>query len=653
MINPDSEHDISKEKAREFIKKYTYKYRFKMILSTVLSIPEAVVNIFAPLISAKLINIISSGSIALIAGGSFDFLEILKNILLLFFMYSVLLLCQSVVSYMISEISVDFTYRLKKQISEKIGRLHPEYFQNNMQGKILSVATNDTDVLVSSVTSFSSVFLQSILMFFGILFMMIKISWQMSLISFLGTPFGIICTLFILKKTGKYFEDYQESIGTMNSYIEETYSTHCIIRAFNGQTQVLKKFKDMNQRMYDLSWKSSFFSGFISPIMEFMSHLTYICICIVGCYFVAVRYISIGSIFAFLGYSNQIMKPFMTMCSASKMIQQVYVSVGRIFRFLNEKEIRKDPEFPVIIKNKRFEVQENRDLEYNFTENCTLGSVKNLNERKFQNLEVKLKKVRKTESKEAVISGKIEFRNVSFSYVKGKPTIKNFSLTVEPGQKVGIAGATGAGKTTIIKLLTGIYDVEDGEILIDGYNIKDFSRKDIYSLFGIVFQEPWLFSGSIMENIRYGNLKSSDEEVIKAAKLACADSFINALPNGYLTEVNELIDNISHGEKQLLTIARAILAKHKILILDEATASVDTKTEANIQKGLESLTLNKATFIVAHRLSTLRNVDNIVVISEGEIAEQGNHYELMRKKGIYYNMYKVQLKNGFTKTLEY
>lgn len=605
MTKPNSPKNNSVWK-RIFL--YSSKYKLEFILSAILTLPEAVVGIIGPKLSGKLMDTLSEGAASAISGGNMDFARILQILMLLFVIYSLYLVCSCVSGYLVSNASIGLTYEFRKEVSEKIDRLSIKYFDKESYGEVTSKITNDVDALVSSFTQIFSNLISSVLVLFGIIYMMISISWGMTIISFLGTPIGLIFVFLLITSTQKYFRDYRIQLGKMNGYIEEMYEGHSVVKAFSGERAVIQKFDKLNDKMYNTEWKAGFLSSFVSPIMELMSSLTYIILCVMGGHLAMAGFISIGDIFAFLTYSNQFTKPLSAVTGIAGTLQEIFSAAQRIFEFLDEEESPNNTKSTIEILDRKY--------------------IKNISGQEYE------------------IKGEVEFKNLSFAYKNEDFAVKNFSLKVRSGENVAIVGHTGAGKTTIIKLLMGFYPLECGQILIDGHDITDFKKKDLYSLFGTVFQEPWLFNGTIMENIRYGRMCSTPEEVREAAKLACADSFINSLPDGYETVINESSDNISHGEKQLITIARAIIARHRILILDEATASVDTRTEAKIQKGLKNLMHGMTSFVIAHRLSTIRYADTIVVMNKGEIAEQGTHEELMRKKGIYHTMYTLQFKNG-------
>lgn len=575
---------------------YSFKYKVLFIVSSIFSLIGAMVNIFAPRLSGSVLNILSKGSSEGLPGEGINFEAITEKLITLFFMYSLLATVSCISNYLNSLISVDITYRMRDDLSKKINRLPIGYFNKETYGETISRITNDVDILVSSMTNTLSSALSSITILIGVILMMFSISWEMTFISFLDIPLSLIFSSLVLKVSRRYFKRYQKQLGLINGHIEEMYSGHNAVRAYNGERDSIEKFKKLNTQMYNLSWKSEFASGFVSPIMEFVSSFIYISLCVFGGYLATVKGLSIGNIFAFFMYANQFKQPFFSVSRLSFTFQQIAVAAERVFEFMDLEENTSDGENCIKVSN----------------EDNTVG--------------VKIK-------------GNVRFNNVVFGYNSKNIVIKDFSLDVKEGQTIAIVGPVGAGKTTIIKLLNRIYDVNEGSISIDGYNIKDFKRKDLQSLFGVVFQEPWLFRGTILENIKYGKVDSSDEEVKNAAKLACADGFIKRLPYEYDTIINESAKNISQGEKQLLTIARAILADHRILILDEATSSVDTNTEIRIQKALKSLMKGRTSFIIAHRLSTIRNADLIVVVNKGVIEEKGKHKDLLKNKGLYYKMH--------------
>lgn len=582
---------------------YISFYKFNIIMSLGLSLICSVVSIFSPKLSGCIINLLSEGVPSGLMGGGIDFESILRTILILFIMYSSSAIASCLSNYINTNISVNITYRARKEMSEKISRLPLSYFDNVTYGEVISRVTNDIDALASYLTQGISQILSSIALLLGIIYMMFSISWEMSLVSFSTLPVLFIFISIIFKISRKYFHQYQKQLGFINGHIEEIYSGHSVVRAFNGEHTAIKKFEAINNKMYNLEWKSEFISGFISPIMGIVSSLSYIGLCVLGGYLAVVKGLTIGNIFAFISYSNQFMSPLMAVSGISGILQQIAVAAERVFEFMEENENPPDKE------------------------NC---------------IKVIHNKEKNIENSGIYIKGDVEFKNINFNYNKEKTVIKNFSLNVNSGQTVAIVGPTGAGKTTLIKLLTRFYDAQSGYVLIDGYDIKEFKRRDLNSLFGVVFQEPWLFNGTVRENIRYGNVKSCDDNVEKAAKLAYADDFINSLPNGYDTVIDESYDNISYGEKQLITIARAILADHEILILDEATSAIDTMTELKIQKALKSLLKGRTAFVVAHRLSTIRKADLIVFIDNGNIIESGTHDELVKIEGMYYKMYMSQ-----------
>lgn len=587
---------------------YITEYKLKIAISLFFSVIFSLSGVFSPKLSGSVINLLSQGVTWSLSGGGIDFEKIFRIVFYLFLIYTGSAVASCISNYINSNISVKISYKIRKEMSDKISKLPLCYFDNVTYGEILSRVNNDVDALVSSLTQSLTKILSSVIMFVGMIYMMVTISWEMSLIAFLALPAcGVVITL-IFGFSRKCFREYQKKLGLINGHIEESYSAHSLIKVFNGEKLSIKKFQNLNDDMYDLSWKSEFATGFISPIMGMVSSFSYVALCVMGGYLCVTKGLTVGSIFAFLSYSNQFMSPLTSVASIPGIIQQITTATERIFEFLDQSEEPEDGENCVkILKTSEgawwVDPQKNQKLP---------------------------------------LEGKIEFKNIKFGYEQSKTVLSDFSLTVEPGQTVAIVGPTGVGKTTIIKLLTRFYSPTEGEIKIDEVNIQKIKRSDLNSMFGVVFQEPWLFNGSIRDNVRYGCLTATDEDIRNACKLACADNFINSLPSGYDTVIDEWSSNISYGEKQLITIARSILADHKFLILDEATSSVDTLTELRIQKALKTLLKGRTSLVIAHRLSTIKEADRIVVMKEQNICESGTHEELINKKGIYYDMYRSQ-----------
>lgn len=488
-------------------------------------------------------------------------------------------------------ISQKFTYKLRKEMSEKINRMPMSYFDRRTHGEVLSIVTNDVDTLNQSLNQSMTQIITSISTIIGIFFMMLSINVAMTFAVLLVVPISLFLISFIVKKSQKYFKLQQEYLGHVNGKVEETYGGQNIVKLFNAEEKEIKRFNEDNEVLYKSAWKSQFLSGLMQPVMLFVGNLSYVAVAILGGYLTIKGKITVGDIQSFIQYSRNFTQPISQIAQVSNLLQSIAACSERIFEFLDEDEEEQ------IVSNPR--------------------SIEN-------------------------IKGNVTFENIEFGYIPNKIILKGFTTQIKKGEKVAIVGPTGAGKSTIIKLLMRFYDVNSGVILIDGINIKDFNRRELRKLFGMVLQDTWLFNGSIKENIRYGRLDASDEEVIKAAKSAEIDDYIESLPEKYDMVLNEEGTNISQGQKQLLTIARAILADAKILILDEATSSVDTRTELKIQNAMDNLMRGRTSFVIAHRLSTIKNADRILVVKDGNIIEQGNHEELMAANGFYTNLYNSQ-----------
>ncbi len=470
-----------------------------------------------------------------------------------------------------------------------------KYFDNKTHGEVLSRVTNDVDTVSQTLNQSMSQITTSVVTIIGVLIMVLSISWQMTIVALLILPVSMMIIMLVVKKSQKYFKAQQEDLGNINGHVEEIYGGHNIMKAFNREQEAIEEFDKINDKLYSSAWKSQFLSGMMMPIMSFIGNIGYVLVSILGGWLAIKKTIEVGDILSFIQYVRSFTQPISQVAQIANVLQSTAASAERVFEFLEEEEEVKETENPV-----------------------------------------KLQKV----------SGEVQFKNVKFGYNKDKIIINDFSARIKPGQKVAIVGPTGAGKTTMIKLLMRFYDVNKGGIFIDDHNINDFKRADLRKMFGMVLQDTFLFTGSIKENIAYGKLGASDEEIIKAAKSAHVHNFVETLPNGYDMELNEEASNISQGQKQLLTIARAILSDPKILILDEATSSVDTRTELLIQKAMENLMEGRTSFIIAHRLSTIRDADLILVMKDGDIIEQGNHEELLKAKGFYYSLYNSQFENA-------
>ena len=567
-------------------------FKFKFIMVLIFAFLSTVFMIVGPDIMGQATTVLFEGLVAKVQGvGGVDFDRIAKIILSLLAIYFISLVFSYLQGFIMAGISRNLTYQLRRDMHDKVRKLPLEYFDKHNTGDILSLVTNDVDTVDANLTSTLTQLITSVTTLVGIFYMMLRINWQMTLAATLIVPFSFAIVIFIFKKSQGYFQDQQKYIGVLNGHIEEMYSNHVIVKAFNAEEQSVTQFQEANDVLYDSSWKSQFFSGLVQPMMTFIGNVGYVIVSILGGYFASQGIIQVGQIQAFIQYMRNFMNPISQLGNLSTTFQSSLAAAERVFDYLEQDEEEDD-------------VQESLDLDS--------------------------------------IHGNVQFEDVNFGYEEGKTIINDFSADVKEGQTIAIVGPTGAGKTTIVKLLMRFYDVNSGAIKIDGINIKDMKRDDLRSLIGMVLQDTWLYSGPIMENIRYGNLEATDEEVIDAAKQAQADFFIRTLPEGYETELNEETTNISQGQKQLLTIARAILADPKILILDEATSSVDTRTEILIQKALDILMKGRTSFIIAHRLSTIRNADLILVMDKGDIVEKGNHDELLAQNGFYANLYNSQ-----------
>ena len=572
---------------------YLSKFKISIILVIVFAIGSASFSIVGPKILGKATTKIFEGLVSKVSGGNvgIDFNAIGKILTFLLFLYLISALFSFIQGFIMSGISQKVSYNLRKEISAKLDRLPMKYFDTKTHGEILSRITNDIDTLNQSLNQSMTQLITSVTTMIGVLIMMLSISGIMTLVAVLILPISMFVISRIIKKSQKYFRYQQEYLGNVNGQVEETYSGQTIVKAFNREDEVIEEFDKLNDSLYNSAWKSQFLSGIMQPLMMFIGNLGYVMVSILGGWLAIKKTIEVGDIQSFIQYVRNFTQPMTQIAQVANLLQSTAAASERVFEFLEEEE----------------EVQ--------IVENAV--SIDGL-------------------------EGKIDFENVNFGYNPNKTIINDFSVNVKPGQKVAIVGPPGAGKTTIVKLLMRFYDVNSGSILIDGHNIKDFNRSELREMFGMVLQDTWLFSGSIMENIRYGKLNATDEEVIEAAKSAHVHRFIKTLPDGYKMKLNEEASNVSQGQKQLLTIARAILADPKILILDEATSSVDTRTEVLIQKAMDNLMEGRTSFVIAHRLSTIRDADMILVMNEGDIVEQGNHEELLKKGGFYANLYNSQ-----------
>lgn len=571
---------------------YLGQYKFSVAVVIFFAIVSTVFTIIGPKQLGRATTKLFEGVIGIIAGtGEIDFVFIGEIILLLVGLYLISALFSYIQGYIMSGISMKVTYNLRKDIEAKINRLPLRYFDNRSYGEVLSYITNDVDAISQSLNQSLTQIITSIATIIGILIMMFTISWQMTLVALAVLPLSFILIAMITKKSQRHFADQQKYLGSVNGHIEEMYGSHSIVKAFNGSEKAIETFNESNDKLYTSAWKSQFLSGLMFPIMSFVGNLGYVGIAILGGYFAVNGAISVGDIQAFIQYMRQFTQPIAQVANISNVVQQTIAAAERVFEFLAEEEESPDVVTPV-------------DLD--------------------------------------TIKGEIMFAHVHFGYNPDKIIVNDFSAYVNPGQKVAIVGPTGAGKTTMVKLLMRFYDVSEGAILVDGYDVKQFARNDLRSMFGMVLQDTWLYNATIRENIRYGRLTATDDEVVAAAKAAQVHHFVKTLPDGYDMILNEEASNVSQGQKQLLTIARAILSDPKVLILDEATSSVDTRTELLIQKAMGNLMKGRTSFIIAHRLSTIKDADMILVMNEGDIVEQGSHDELIEKGGFYANLYSSQ-----------
>lgn len=568
---------------------YLKAYKLSIIMIIVFAVGSSVFAILGPRILGKTVTKIYEGIVDNATGVDFKYIS--KIVVILITLYIVSAIFSFLQGFIVSGVAQKITLNMRKDISEKINRMPLKYFDTKNHGEVLSRVTNDVDTVGQSLNQVISQSITSVVTLMGILVLMFSISWIMTIVSALILPLSLGLMSIIIKKSQKYFKKKQEYLGKVNGYIEEMYAGHMIMKAFNGEEEAVLEFEKLNNTLYNSAWKSQFLSGMMMPIIYFVSNLGYVLVSILGGWLTIKRIIEVGDILAFIQYVRQFNQPTAQLAQISSVLQSTAAASERIFEFLEEEE----------------ETFDDKD---------------------------------KTEIEPNKITGEICFRDVSFGYNSNNLVINKFSVSIEAGQKVAIVGPTGAGKTTIVKLLMRFYDVQSGGILIDGKDIKEFRRDDLRNMFGMVLQDTWLFKGTIMENIRYGRLDATDEEVIEAAKLAYAHHFIKTLPDGYNMILNEETNNISQGQKQLLTIARAILAEPKILILDEATSSIDTRTEVLIQKAMENLMHKRTSFIIAHRLSTIRNADIILVMKDGDIIEKGKHDELLELDGFYASLCK-------------
>lgn len=586
------------EKARDFkgtmkkLLQYLREYRLTMIVVIIFAMASAIFSIVGPKILGTATTKLFEGVVSKIGGsGSIDFDFIEGVMLKLIALYLLSAAFGYIQGWIMSSVAMKVSYKLRRDISEKINKMPLKYFDGTNHGEVLSRVTNDVDTLSQTLNQSLSQIISSLTMIIGILVMMLTISWQMTLVALITIPLSGVLIGVIVKSSQKYFKQQQDYLGHLNGHVEEMYGGHLVMKAFNGEKESVEKFDKMNGQLYGVAWKSQFLTSIMMPLMGFVGNLGYVAVSILGGYLAVKKTISVGDIQAFIQYVRQFTQPISQVANISNILQQTAASAERVFEFLEEEDEVPESTSPVKLDD---------------------------------------------------VKGRVDFKDVHFGYNPDKIIVNDFSSSIKPGQKVAIVGPTGAGKTTMVKLLMRFYDVNEGAILVDGYDIREFTREDLRSMFGMVLQDTWLYNASIMENIRYGRLSATDEEVKAAAKAAHVDSFVHTLPDGYKMVLNEEASNVSQGQKQLITIARAILADPKILILDEATSSVDTRTEVQIQKAMNNLMKDRTSFIIAHRLSTIRDADLILVMQHGDIVEQGNHEELLAKGGVYANLYNSQ-----------
>lgn len=593
---------MSTEKAKDFktamkrLLNYMKRYRLQLAVMMVFAVGSTIFNIVGPKVLGKATTELYEGLVSKISGGAgIDFEKIGEILLIALGLYLISAAFSFIQGFIMTGISNQVTYNLRKDISVKINKIPLKYFESRTHGEILSRITNDIDTLQTSINQSFTQLITSVTTLIGVLIMMLSINVYMTLAAVLILPISMMIIGKVMKHSQKYFQQQQKYLGEVNGQVEEIYSGHNVVKAFNKEEDVIREFEKTNEKLYTTGWRSQFFSGMMMPIMQFVGNLGYVMVALLGGFLVIKDKVMVGDIQAFFQYIRNFTQPIQQIAQVTNMLQSSAAAAERVFEFLDEEEEEQTVENPVDI---------------------------------------------------TTIEGNVEARHVAFGYQPEHLIIHDFSGTVKAGQKVAIVGPTGAGKTTMIKLLMRFYDVNSGEILIDGHNIKDFNRTQLRELFGMVLQETWLFHGTIMENIRYGRLDATDEEVIAAAKAAHAHHFIMSQPGGYQMVLNEETSNISQGQKQLLTIARAILADNKILILDEATSSVDTRTEERIQAAMDNLMRGRTSFVIAHRLSTIRDADLILVMKDGDIIEQGTHQSLLAANGFYANLYNSQFEKA-------
>ncbi len=586
------------ESARDFrgtmvkLIQYLGGYRVPILLVLLFAAASTVFTIVGPKILGRATTKLFEGVMGQLAGtGSIDFGEIGNILLLTGGLYLLSAAFSYIQGWIMSGVAMDITYRFRRDISQKINRMPLKYFDGTNYGEVLSRVTNDVDTVSQTLSQSLAQTITSVTAVVGVLIMMLSISWLMTLVTLCIVPLSMVAISLVIRRSQVYFKQQQDYLGHVNGHVEEMYGGHMVMKAFNGEAKSVAQFDRYNDTLYDAAWRSQFLSGMMMPIMIFIGNLGYVAVCVLGGWLAVTRAITVGDIQAFIQYVRSFTQPLTQIANISNILQQTAAAAERVFEFLGEAEELPDTAQPARLP---------------------------------------------------AVQGSVAFQDVRFGYNPDQGVIHGFSAAVRPGQKIAIVGPTGAGKTTMVKLLMRFYDVDSGAILVDGHDVRDLTRHDLRAMFGMVLQDTWLYNGTIMENIRYGRPSATDDEVIAAAQAAHVDHFIRTLPDSYQMVLNEEVTNISQGQKQLLTIARAILANPRMLILDEATSSVDTRTEILIQKAMDTLMKGRTSFIIAHRLSTIRNADLILVMNGGDIVEQGNHEELLARNGFYAEMYNSQ-----------
>lgn len=586
----------AKETTKKLIKQYLADYKWQLLIMLIFAVGSTIFTIVGPKILGNATTEIFNGIVGKISGGTgIDFSKVLGILLTLLGLYAVSALFGYIQGFVMTNVSQKLTYRIRNDVAVKINKLPMSFFDKKTHGEILSIVTNDIDMLSQNLNQSITQIITSVCTIIGILIMMLTISVTMTIVSLIIVPLSFFVIRIVVKKSQKYFKKQQDYLAYVNGQVEESYGGHDVIRVFNREDKTIEEFDKLNKELYGSAWKSQFLSGLMFPVMNFFGNIGYVGVAILGGYLASQGLITVGNIQSFIQYNKQFVQPINQISQISAILQSMLAAAERIFNFLEEDDEPKDVQNAV----------------------STDGLV-----------------------------GNVEFDHVHFGYTDDKIIINDFNTEVKDGQKIAIVGPTGAGKTTMVKLLMRFYDVNSGAIMVDGHNVKEFKRGELRRMFGMVLQDTWLFGGSIKDNIKYGKPEATDEEVIEAAKAAHADHFIRTLPNGYDMLIDEEAGNISQGQKQLLTIARVILTNPRILILDEATSSIDTRTEQQIQAAMDNLMKERTSFIIAHRLSTIKNADLILVMNQGDIIEQGTHEELLAKEGFYANLYNSQFQEG-------